>query len=295
MTLEKQTSAAVGEANSRRGQKPKKEFSSRGGRPLKKPAVLTIQIAIVSAALVLWELAPHLPLIGGRWNITDPFFISSPTRVWDEIVRLATDGTLGSALWTSMYATLIGTTVGLALGALAGLAMSNSVRMSQIFRPFAVAINAIPRIALIPIIIIMVGANVTASIVGAILVVFFVGFFAAYEGGLSVPVQLIQNAHLLGAKPAGVMRKIRLPYVLAWTFANLPLAITFGLISVVTTEILTGTAGMGRLITDSISLARSTLTFAAVVVLSVVGLTIVLLAEAAKRKVLHWWVSSDQP
>jgi NitT/TauT family transport system permease protein len=159
--------------------------------------------------------------------------------------------------------------------------------------PFVIAINASPRIALIPIIVIIVGPTIMASVLTAILVVFFVAFFNAYEGGRTVPVHVLQSARIFGATPGQIMLHVRFPYVMAWTLAALPNAVSFGLVAVVTAEILTGTAGLGRLILQSVTTVESSLTFAVVSLLSVLGIVLVTLAEAFEKRYLHWWAQGE--
>lgn len=263
-------------------------------RPLSRLSVMTIQCAIVTGILLIWENADQLPVWGGNVPFLDPFFISSPSRVWEEFgAQLGADGSLASYLWTTVRSALLGTLIGFVAGACVGLLLSNNRRLAQVLRPFLVALNATPRVALVPIIVIVTGPTFRASVISVILVVFFVAFFNAYEGGRTVPSHMVQNVQLLGAGRLDIMRLVRFPYVLAWTFAALPLAITFGLITVVTTEILTGYPGIGRLIVISLTTSRSSLTFVAVISLSAVGLAIVMLAETAKRRVLHWWEATD--
>jgi NitT/TauT family transport system permease protein len=120
-------------------------------------------------------------------------------------------------------------------------------------------------------------------------VVFFVTFFNAFEGGRTVSPHLLQNAKILGAKPWQIMWHVRRPYVFAWSMASLPLALTFSLLTVVTTEILTGQPGMGYLISYSTSTADATLTFASVVVLPAAGMAIVGISAIVKRRALRWW------
>jgi NitT/TauT family transport system permease protein len=196
-------------------------------------------------------------------------------------------------LWATVGSTLVGLAIGLVTGSLCGLLLSNSEALAQIIRPFLVAFNAVPRVALIPVIVIIVGPSFEASVVSCFIVVFFVVFFSAYEGGRTVPKHMLQNARLLGASRWEMMRTVRFPCVLAWTFASLPVAVTFGLITVVTTEILTGAGGMGHLIVTALATSEATLTFATIVALGVVGLVIVLIADAIKAKMLHWWEESD--
>jgi NitT/TauT family transport system permease protein len=158
--------------------------------------------------------------------------------------------------------------------------------------PFIMAINAVPRIALIPVIVIIVGPNENASIVTAITVVFFIVFFNAYEGGRKIAREVLQNARLLGYDGLSIMWRIRLPYVVAWTFASLPNAISFSLLAVVTTEILTGASGIGKLILVSEDTVNATLTFAVVCILAVIGLFLVMATTLARSRLLFWW---DEP
>ena len=85
------------------------------------------------------------------------------------------------------------------------------------------------------------------------------------------------------------MFRVRFPIVLAWIFASLPNAVTFGLIGVVTTELLSGTRGMGGLLTLALATANATLTFSIVVMLSVLGVLLVIVTSLARARVLHWW------
>ena len=127
------------------------------------------------------------------------------------------------------------------------------------------------------------------GLVMSVLIVFFVVFFNAYEGALSPPQALLQNARLLGATPFQLTNRVRLPYVWVWTLAALPVAATFSVITVVTGEILTGYPGLGQLISSAESSADATLTFAVVVVLSVLGLVVVGICELIRKRALHWW------
>jgi NitT/TauT family transport system permease protein len=257
--------------------------------------VLLVQALLIAVILLLWQYASDIPFIGGKWVVLNPFFISSPSAVASELwTQLFTaDGQMPGYLWATVGSTLIGLGIGLVTGALAGLLLSNSEALAQVIRPFLVAFNAVPRVALIPVIVIIVGPSFEASVVSCFIVIFFVVFFSAYEGGRTVPKHMLQNARLLGASRWEMMRTVRFPCVLAWTFASLPVAVTFGLITVVTTEILTGAGGMGHLIVTALATSEATLTFATIVALGVVGLVIVLIADAIKAKMLHWWEESD--
>jgi NitT/TauT family transport system permease protein len=276
---------------SRSSARPASRRRRKHGRT--RVAVLGCQIALLAALILAWQYLPQIGALQRFGHFFDPYFISSPTRIWTKLLDLFSgrngNPAIWEYLWPTLWSSVAGTAIGMSLGAVAGLVLSNFDFASRVLRPFIVAFNAIPRIALVPIVILLFGPTVKASVVVAVLVVFFVAFFNAYEGGVNVPVELVHNARLLGAGELAVVRHVRAPYVLAWTLAVLPLGTTFAIISVVTAEILSGSKGIGRLLSQATQTADSTLTFALIVVLSVMSVVVLAIAEALKRRILHWW------
>ncbi|MGI5461163.1 ABC transporter permease [Streptomyces sp. CA-249302] len=231
-------------------------------------------------------------MVADHVRFLDPYYISSPTQVWASLKSLVAGDSGSGSLWpyfrTTLVSTVEGTLVGLILGALGGLLFSNSHRLADICRPFIVLANSVPRIALIPISVVIFGPTATASVVNVITVVFFVAFFNAFEGGRSIRPAVLENAQLLGASSWQVMRSIRLPRVLMWTFAAVPNAISFGLIVSVTTELLAGVRGMGVLLQSATTYLQTSLTFAIVILLSAMGLALYGGAVLLQRLVLRW-------
>lgn len=256
--------------------------------------IFAYRALVLVVFLVGWQYLPTVKAVRHSIPWLDPFFISSPGGVYHEVVGLIFGNkTVGIPLvWpylgNTVEATLIGTVVGVLIGLFLGALLSNSDTLSDVFMPYITAINAIPRIALIPVIVLIVGATLSAAIVSCVLVVVFLAFFNAFEGGRSVPTPLVQNVELLGGSPRQVMLYVRLPQVFLWTFAALPNAIAFGLLTVVTTEVLTGSKGMGAFIVTATTTVNSALAFAVVVILCAVGLILILCAERAKRFLLRW-------
>ena len=268
--------------------------ATRPARSMSWPIVRVVwQFGIAAVILLGWEYLPKVQFISSHVRFLDPFFISSPTAIAQNLVGLLTGNndnriTLWPYLWTTVSATLIGSTVGLLVGALFGLVFSNSIKLSEVVRPFLILANSVPRVAIIPIFVVMMGPTIGASIVSVIAVVFFLGFFNAFEGGTSIREPLLENAKLLGAGPFEVMRSIRLPTVLTWTFAAVPNAISFGLVVAVTTELLAGIPGMGSLILTATANLQVGLTFAIIVALSIVGLVLYWGAVMLRNRVIHW-------
>lgn len=251
------------------------------------------QIAILVAFLAIWQFAPDWPFLVKHFSFFNRIFISSPVAVVKTLNELLFTGKnnipfVWPYLRVTVEATVFGCIIGLVAGALLGLLFSNSPALGSISRPFIVLANSIPRVALIPIFVLLFGATIKASTVNVAIVVFFIGFFNAYEGGISINQAVIDNVKLLGAKPIDVMWSVRRPMVIAWTFAAVPNAISFGLAVAVTCELLTGIQGIGNLLLTATSNIESGLTFALIVILCVVGLIMYWGATWSKARILHW-------
>lgn len=255
-------------------------------------ALWSWRIGLLLLFLAAWQWLPDTPL-SKVITFLDPFYISSPFQVGVELWELLTGANDTAPIWPYLVATLesalIGLVAGTIIGGAVGLWLSNSPRVNQVLSPFIVAVNAIPRIALIPIIVIIVGPTELSSIFTAITVVFFVVFYNAYEGGKKIAPEMVRSARLLGFSSNGIMGKIRLRYVIAWTFASLPNAISFSLLAVVTAEVLTGAEGIGKLIIVALSTISATLTFAVVIILAVIGVLLTGAAALLRSRVLYWW------
>lgn len=277
---------------------PNPIFTQREERPSNKEGRqrvenVIIQVALLIAFLAAWQLLPTIEWFSSRSKFLDRFYISSPSQVvqtlWDLMTASNGRPSLWPYLWTTVSAALLGTAIGTTIGAVAGMWLSNSPRAGAILQPFIVGLNAVPRIAIIPIFVILFGPARTTSVVTTVTVVFFLVFFNAYEGGRSVPKETVQNVTLLGAGRRQAMYRVRWPYVVAWTITTLPNAVSFGLLIVVATEILAGIAGMGRLLSDAAVSLQPDLTFAVVVALSILGIILVGITELARKRLLHWW------
>jgi NitT/TauT family transport system permease protein len=188
---------------------------------------------------------------------------------------------------------LIGTISAMTIGAICGIAVSNWGLLASISRPFLVVVNAVPKVAVIPIVILIVHSAWSAAVFTAFIAVFFLAFYNAAEGASSVPREMIQNAELMGASKVRVMLRVRSPYAIAWTLAALPNAIAFGLTATVTAEILIGGQGLGYQLLLAMLNSNATLLFSIVLIVSVVGVGLVLGATAIRAWLLPWWESSQ--
>jgi len=259
--------------------------------------VWSARVAVIVAFLLGWQYLPKVPNIRKSFTFLDPFFISSPTLVAKELRAIATGQHGAGMIWAPLARTvitaMIGTLAAMIVGAVFGLAVSNWRMLSRIARPFLVVLNAIPRIAVVPIIVLIVRNSQQADAVTAFSVVFFLAFYNAVEGAGTVPREMLQSAQLLGSSNLRIMWKVRWPYALGWTLASLPNAIAFGLTGTITTEIFTGGSGLGYQLLLGVDNSNANLLFAIVVVTALVGVILVLGSAGLRRVLLPWWESNQ--
>ncbi|MCC6867454.1 MAG: ABC transporter permease [Burkholderiales bacterium] len=247
------------------------------------------QVGILAFLLGSWELLTRIPWFVAN-TAFDPFFISQPSRVAVRLWQWLQPGpaSVWPHLWLTLEATLFGLLVGVGSGFAIGMALSRNRMLADVINPFIVAFNSMPRIAFVPLITMFFGLGMASKIVTSWFVVFFLVFFNTYKGGRSVERELIQFCETLGASPRQILWRVSIPTAAAWTFAALPNAISFALIGVVLAEFVGSTTGMGYLMITALATLNATDMFAAVTLLSIVGIVLVYGVTFLERRLLHW-------
>lgn len=252
--------------------------------------ILVAQLAILGTILTAWQV-----LTGIEWfrknTFMDPFFISRPSLVIQKLYDW-TFGTQAGFLWphlaSTVGATLLGLVIAVVTGFFAGLGLSQNRALAAVFNPFIVALNSLPRIAMVPLITMIFGLGLASKIVTAWFIVFFLIFFNAFKGGVNIEEHIINFCRTLGGSSRQIMFTVRIPNSLAWTFAALPNAVSFSLIGVVISEFVGSTTGMGYLIVTALATLNATDMFASITVLGIVGLVLVSGISMLERRLLHW-------
>lgn len=249
------------------------------------------QIGLVAVFLAVWEIGTRLPVLSKTFNLFDPFFVSRPSQI---AVRLyewtlgARAGYLWPHLWATLSATMVGLVVAVVTGFVVGLLFSQKRELALVLNPFIVALNSLPRIAFVPLITMIFGLGLASKVVTAWFIVFFLVFFNTFKGGMAIEKDLLDFCRTLGANERQLTWTVRIPNALAWTFTALPNAVSFSLIGVVIAEFVGSTTGMGYLIIVSLATLNAGDMFAALTVLSLVGVTLVTAFQMLERRILKW-------
>jgi NitT/TauT family transport system permease protein len=129
----------------------------------RKKKIFTFRILILVCFFALWEIAGDL-----KW--IDPFLTSTPSRMWKTLVKLYLEGNLFTHIGITCLETVLGFLLSTFLGALIGILLWLSDFLSEVLDPYIVVLNALPKIALAPIIIFWVGNGMSAIIMVAVLI-----------------------------------------------------------------------------------------------------------------------------
>lgn len=239
-----------------------------------------------------------LALIFGGWELTtrlgivDPFFWGQPSGIVAQIITWVTQGTAQGPLWEQIITTLeeavIGFVIGAVLGVLFGVVLGRNQFLSDVLGPFIKAANAIPRIVLGSIFVIALGYDIQSKVALAMVMVFFIVFFNAFQGVREVDRSLLANARILGASQRRLSTAVILPSVLSWIIASLHTSFSFALVGAVVGEYLGATAGLGLMVQNAQGIFNSNGVFAVMAILTAVALSAEALITALEHRLIRW-------
>ncbi|MGP7816959.1 ABC transporter permease [Niallia sp. 01092] len=236
------------------------------------------QWAIGILFVVLWELLT-------KWQIIDAYYWSSPTTIWKTALVAFSEGTLLDDLLYTSAATILGFILGTFFGALIGLSFWWSYYYSRISEPYLIAFNAVPKLALAPVLVILFGIGFSSKVVLAFMMTVIVTALAAYSGVKSVDTDLEKLLYSLGAKKRHVFTKVVIPTSMPWIISSLKINIALALAGTIVGEFISSRQGIGRMILYAGQILNINLVWVGVVVLSILSI-VMYLATVWIEKVL---------
>jgi NitT/TauT family transport system permease protein len=242
--------------------------------------VLMVQIGIVLAIFGLWELAVRL---GWMSN----FFWSKPSDIVSTMRTFVRDGTALQDTWFTFRATVIGFVSGSLLGAAIGLSLWWSTNGARVAEPFIVVFNAIPKLALGPLIILMFGIGISSKIALAIALTFVITALAAHSGVKSVDSDLVRLTYSLGGRRWDVFRKVVLPSAMPWIISSLRINIGLALAGVLIGEFISSQFGLGKVILYAGATYDIALIWGGIAILSVLSMLLYGVVVWLERRLLR--------
>ncbi len=226
--------------------------------------IVSMRYVILILLIVVWEGAARLGLI-------DPFITSSPSRVAATIARLFEGGELFMHIGVTLLETVAGFVIGTILGTLIAALLWWSNTLCRILDPYLVVLNALPKIALGPILIVWIGAGIGSIIVMAVLISLVVTIVTVLTGFLDTTDEKQLLMRTLGASKWQIFRLVVLPASIPTIVAALKISVSMSWVGVIVGEYLVSKAGLGFLIVYGGQVFKLDLVMASIVVLCVLA------------------------
>ncbi len=227
----------------------------------KKYIVLFWQVFIVIGFCVMWELL-------ARWGIINAFLFSSPSQIYKLFIKYMTDGSLLKHIGISVIETILGFSLGTILGIIVAIILWWSKLIAKIFDPILVVLNALPKTALAPIIIVWVGAGIKGIVITAISISIVTTIISAYSYFVLVDEDKIKMLRSFGASKLQVLTKLILPSNVANIVSIIKINIGLSWVGVIVGEFLVSRYGIGYLIVYGGQVFRLDLVMMGVIVLA---------------------------
>jgi len=229
----------------------------------------------------IWQLA-------GSAGWVNPLFLPAPSAIAMAIYKLALSG----ALWHHLSYSIMRIGTGWILGTMAGVMVGFAIGLSSLARgvgiTFISALFPIPKIALLPLLILWLGIGEEPKIATIALGVFFSTAISVYSGVDNVPRNLIRMAQSFNVPFHSIVRRVIWPGALPSILAGFRITASVALLLVVSAEMIGAEFGIGAFVLQAGNLMQTDQLLAGVVILSLFGLAVGRLINWLEARLLHW-------
>lgn len=230
----------------------------------KRRFIIAMQLALLAALMLFWELA-------AKTGLVDPFIVSSPSRVLATLTRLISSGELWEHILITLFETTVSFILGTALGTMLAILLWWSRTISRILDPYLVVLNALPKIALGPILIVWFGSGITSIIVMGMLISIIVTTISVLSGFNETTADMQLLMRTFGATKLQTFLMVVLPASVPTIISALKLSISMSWVGVIVGEYLVSRAGLGYLIVYGGQVFKLDLVMASIIVLCILA------------------------
>jgi NitT/TauT family transport system permease protein len=260
---------------------PKESVPRKRAKRLRHNKVFRFMLPwlVIVAIFVFWQLFVIM------LNI-EQFILPTPTAIfaagWEWHWLLLANA------WQTFLTTAIGFFLAIAFGLLGGVAIGSSAVIYDGFYPALIGFNTIPKVAVVPILVLWFGIGTVPAIITAFLLSFFPILVNVATGIATVEPELQDVLRALGATRWQVIRKVGLPRSLPYFFASLKVAITVAFVGSIVAETVAGNKGIGYFMLVASSRFEVPLAFAALLITSAMGIAMYLVASVIEYRMTGW-------
>src|SRR5699024_5988929 len=226
--------------------------------------ILLWQLIIALIFFLSWELA-------SRFYLIDPLLFSSPTRIFELISTRISNGTLFPHIAVTLFETLLGFILGTIGGILIATALWYSTRLARITDPYLVIFNAMPKVALGPILIVALGPGYLAIITMGFIISVIVTTLVVYRAFLEVDNNYTMVLRSFGANKLQIFKEAVFPASLPVMLSTLKVNVGLSWVGVIVGEYLVSKQGLGYLIIYGFQVFDFTLVMASLVIIALLA------------------------
>jgi ABC-type nitrate/sulfonate/bicarbonate transport system permease component len=238
-----------------------------------------IRIVSVAVFLGLWEY------FGRR---IDPLFLAAPSKIAEAAVDMAASGELLQALLSTLYPFAVGMAISILGGIVIGVAMAQWRLVEYILDPFVNAMYSIPRVALVPLIMLWAGLGVGSKIIILVSIAIFPVIINTFAGIRDVRHSMIEVGRAYCATETQIFFKIIVPSAIPFLMTGIRLAVGLGIIGIVVAEFFTAQTGLGGIIIRYANLFATARMFVPIIVIGLLGVVLTELVRAIEVRLSRW-------
>ena len=231
--------------------------------PLGVAALRVLIVALVVGGL---ELLP--------WPHSARLWMIKPSAIVQTVWRWTVDGLVWQHLSSTLVTMSLGYVIGCALGIGLGLLLGLLPSVHRVLTPYLAAANALPKIALAPLLIILFGLGYASKIPLVAATVLFLTLNATLDGVRSADPDIVESLKVMGATRREEIAKVLLPSALPWVFTGMRISVRYAFTNTILAELIAANSGLGYLIESHAAKFDATGTYAAVLVLVIVSVSL---------------------
>ncbi len=239
-------------------------------------------LALVAVLVVAWWAVTE-------YGLVEPYILPSPADTW----RTATDNSayLLQHTWVTTYETVVGFVIAALIGEAVALVMIYSRGVERTMYPLILFAQVIPKIAIAPLFIVWLGFGTSPKILVAVLMAFFPIVISGMAGLRSVDPEILELTSTMGASNWKTFVKVRFPASLPQLMSGLKIAATLAVTGAVVGEFVGANEGLGYVILQANGNIDTAMLFAALIIMSMLGIILFAIIEIAEQFLIPWHAS----
>lgn len=242
-----------------------------------KRQIIFTRLIILISIFLLWEIAGNL-----KW--IDPFLTSTPSRMVKSLVVIYNEGTLIRHIAITCGETILGFLLGTLLGTFIAILLWWSDFISKVLDPYLVVLNALPKVALAPIIIFWVGNGIRAIIVIALLISIVVTIIGVLNGFKEVDEDKIKLLRTFGSSKFQILKHLIIPSSIPTLVSALKINVGLSWVGVIMGEFLVAKEGLGFLIIFGGQISQLDMVMMSIIILAILAYIMYEVVSILERK-----------